>query len=168
MSSTERFIPGGQPSTTQPIAGPWLSPKEVTVKILPNVLPAMAMRCVRLLHQIELDPQLLELIRRHRGWRIGQRTLRFLGLGERDDVTDGVRAGEQHEEPVEAKGDATVGRGPVLEGLEQKTEFRLRLVLADPQQIENFELDLAPVIPDTSPADFVAVQDHIVRLSSSF
>src|SRR5574341_1112160 len=127
MSSTERFIPGGQPSTTQPIAGPWLSPKEVTVKILPNVLPAMAMRSACLLQQVELDPQLLELIRSHRGWRIGQRTLRFLGLRERNDVADGVRAGEQHEEPVEAKGDATVGRGPAREGLEEKTECWLGL-----------------------------------------
>ena len=32
--------PGGQPSTTQPSAGPWLSPKLVTVNSLPNVFPA--------------------------------------------------------------------------------------------------------------------------------
>ena len=30
--------PGGQPSITQPIAGPWLSPKVVTVKSLPKEL----------------------------------------------------------------------------------------------------------------------------------
>ena len=30
--------PGGQPSTTQPIAGPWLSPKVVTVKSFPKEL----------------------------------------------------------------------------------------------------------------------------------
>ena len=34
--------PGGQPSTMQPIAGPWLSPKVVTVKSLPMVLPDMS------------------------------------------------------------------------------------------------------------------------------
>src|SRR5450755_1969533 len=34
--------PGGQPSTTQPSAGPWLSPKLVTVKTRPKVLPATA------------------------------------------------------------------------------------------------------------------------------
>ena len=32
---------GGQPSTTQPIAGPWLSPKVVTRKECPNVLNDM-------------------------------------------------------------------------------------------------------------------------------
>jgi hypothetical protein len=30
MSASVRAMPGGQPSTTQPIAGPWLSPKVVT------------------------------------------------------------------------------------------------------------------------------------------
>src|ERR1700680_1213569 len=33
--------PGGQPSTMQPMAGPWLSPKVVTVNSLPMVLPDM-------------------------------------------------------------------------------------------------------------------------------
>jgi len=34
-------MPGGQPSMTQPMAGPWLSPKLVTRKISPKVLPDM-------------------------------------------------------------------------------------------------------------------------------
>ena len=33
--------PGGQPSTTQPIAGPCDSPKEVTQNRVPSVLPDM-------------------------------------------------------------------------------------------------------------------------------
>jgi len=39
MSASQSSIPGGQPSTTQPIAGPWLSPKVVTVKSRPKLLP---------------------------------------------------------------------------------------------------------------------------------
>src|SRR6478752_1997751 len=39
--------PGGQPSTTQPIAGPWLSPKVVTLRSLPNVLLDMESRASR-------------------------------------------------------------------------------------------------------------------------
>src|SRR5216683_542855 len=39
-SASQRGRPGGHPSTTQPSAGPWLSPKLVTVKTRPNVLPA--------------------------------------------------------------------------------------------------------------------------------
>src|SRR5690242_2594638 len=41
MSVSESTMSGGQPSTTQPIAGPWLSPKDVTVKSFPRVLPDM-------------------------------------------------------------------------------------------------------------------------------
>src|SRR5258705_10268954 len=38
MSASVSAMPGGQPSTTQPIAGPWLSPKVVTRKRWPKVL----------------------------------------------------------------------------------------------------------------------------------
>src|SRR6478735_5570419 len=38
MSASDSGIRGGQPSTTQPIAGPWLSPHVVTRNNWPNVL----------------------------------------------------------------------------------------------------------------------------------
>ncbi len=44
MSASVSSIPGGQPSITHPIAGPWDSPKVVTVKRVPRVLPDMVMR----------------------------------------------------------------------------------------------------------------------------
>jgi len=46
MSASVSANPGGQPSTTQPIAGPWLSPKDVTQNNFPRVLPDM-MRLVQ-------------------------------------------------------------------------------------------------------------------------
>src|SRR5574344_2124361 len=39
-------MPGGQPSITQPIAGPWDSPKLVTVKRVPKVLPLIVARII--------------------------------------------------------------------------------------------------------------------------
>src|ERR1700738_957230 len=39
-SASARGKPGGHPSTPQPSAGPWLSPKLVTVNMRPNVFPA--------------------------------------------------------------------------------------------------------------------------------
>src|ERR1700677_255255 len=39
-SASVSTSPGGQPSTTQPRAAPWLSPKLVTVNTRPNVFPA--------------------------------------------------------------------------------------------------------------------------------
>src|SRR5271170_6276928 len=47
MSASLSAMRGGQPSTTQPIAGPWLSPKVVTRKECPNVLNDMAERLGR-------------------------------------------------------------------------------------------------------------------------
>src|SRR3989344_9394152 len=41
MSASDRAMPGGQPSMTQPMAGPCDSPKLVTVNKRPRVLPAM-------------------------------------------------------------------------------------------------------------------------------
>src|SRR5436190_10878072 len=41
MSASVSASPGGQPSTTQPIAGPCDSPKDVTANNLPMVLPDM-------------------------------------------------------------------------------------------------------------------------------
>ncbi len=41
MSASEISRPGGQPSTIAPTAGPWLSPKVVTQKERPIVLPDM-------------------------------------------------------------------------------------------------------------------------------
>src|SRR4029453_11346464 len=41
MSASDSVIPGGQPSITQPMAGPCDSPKLVTWKRWPKVLPDM-------------------------------------------------------------------------------------------------------------------------------
>ncbi len=38
ISFASSAMPGGQPSTTQPIAGPWLSPQVVMRKRCPKVL----------------------------------------------------------------------------------------------------------------------------------
>src|SRR4051812_30959455 len=44
MSASVSGMRGGQPSTTQPIAAPWLSPKLVNRKRWPNVLKDMGFR----------------------------------------------------------------------------------------------------------------------------
>ena len=41
MSPSPSAMPGGQPSITQPIAAPWLSPQVVTRNDLPMVFPDM-------------------------------------------------------------------------------------------------------------------------------
>ena len=51
MSAASSGMRGGQPSTTQPIAAPWLSPKLVNRKRWPNVLNDMAVPLCALLVQ---------------------------------------------------------------------------------------------------------------------
>jgi len=41
ISASVRGMRGGVPSTTQPIAGPWLSPQLVNRKRVPKLLPAI-------------------------------------------------------------------------------------------------------------------------------
>ena len=43
MKSTSISMPAGIPSTTPPMAGPWLSPKVVRAKRFPNVLRIIVM-----------------------------------------------------------------------------------------------------------------------------
>src|SRR5574340_226443 len=136
MSAEERTSPGGQPSTTQPIAGPWLSPKEVTVKTRPNVLPAMG-RSPLLLDEVQLDAQFLQLVGTHGRGRFGERTLRALGLRERNHVADRVGAAEEHDQPVETEGDSAMGRCAIFQSLQQESEFGMGLFLADAQQVED-------------------------------
>ena len=70
----------------------------------------------------EPDAQLLELLGRDRPGRARHRVAARRRLGERDDVADGVGAGEQHDDAVEAEADAAVRRRPVLERLEEPAE----------------------------------------------
>src|SRR5439155_10660291 len=119
-----------------------------------------------LLYLVELDAQLLELLWDHLRGRLGHQALGLLGFGEGDDVADGVGTAEQHDQAIQAESDAAVRRGAVLKGVQQKAEFGLRFVLADPKQIEELALDLPAVVADAAPADLGPVQDKIVCLGA--
>src|SRR5580698_3714493 len=58
-SASLRGSPGGQPSTMQPRAGPWLSPNVVTVNSLPMELPDIFMRCAPIRRRCSYLLQLL-------------------------------------------------------------------------------------------------------------
>src|SRR5215469_5640696 len=67
MSVSVRGMFGGQPSTTQPIAGPWLSPKVVTRKRWPNVLNDMLPSCRGCVYVGARHASLLDAMRLGRG-----------------------------------------------------------------------------------------------------
>src|SRR5688500_8451400 len=65
MSASDSSSPGGQPSTTAPIAGPWLSPKVVTQNerpiVFPDIFLILLARQVRGAQQENLGEPVLEL-----------------------------------------------------------------------------------------------------------
>src|SRR5579863_4997313 len=85
-SASVSSSPGGQPSTMHPSAGPWLSPKVVTVKSLPMVLPDMALVCQQLLarQQEHSAAAARELEPQERQSRVGA-PHRSLGVADLDD-----------------------------------------------------------------------------------
>src|SRR5271155_3570538 len=59
ISASVSAMPGGQPSITQPIAGPCDSPKFVTVKSVPKVLPDMCVVLLQLSGETDIMPAAL-------------------------------------------------------------------------------------------------------------
>jgi hypothetical protein len=60
MSASHKAIPGGQPSTMQPIAAPCDSPNEVTVNNVPKVFPDIDYPVEKMRKdaaQFNIDPQ---------------------------------------------------------------------------------------------------------------
>src|SRR3989475_584579 len=78
--------------------------------------------------QIELDVQLLEALRRHRRRRLHQEILRLLVHRERDHLADVALAGNEHDDPIDARRRAPVGRRAEPERVQHPTEARLQLL----------------------------------------
>src|SRR5437879_10994580 len=83
------------------------------------------------------DVQLAQLLLVHRRRSVREQILRALRLGKGDDVADGVRSHHHRYDAVEAEGDAAVGRGAVLQRIQQEAEFLLRLLGADRERAEH-------------------------------
>ena len=114
---------------------------------------------------LEFYPQLVELFFVDGRRRAGEEAQGARGLGEGDDLPDGLLAGEEHDQPVEAQGDAAVGRRPVAQGFEEEAELVPGLRFgARPMALKIFRLKVLVVDPDGAAADLVAVEDDVVGL----
>jgi hypothetical protein len=132
----------------------------------PSLSPAEEEGRVRvdrpLFNRIHLDMELLELRRIDRGGRLGHQALGLLCLRKGDDISNGTRAAQQHDQPVESERDPAVWRGTVLKSIQQEAKLCRRFILADPKQVEDFALYLTLVNTDAAPTDFVPIQDHVI------
>ncbi len=84
------------------------------------------------------------------------------GLGEGDDFAEGGCAGEDHDDAVEAEGDAAVGRGAVLEGVEEEAEAGLGFLVRHAEGAEDLGLDILAMDTDGAGAELGAVEDDVV------
>jgi len=75
--------------------------------------------------RLPVGPQgkISELLPVHGRRGIGQRTGRLLGFGKGDDIADGIAAGQDHHQPVNAESDAAVGRRPNSRARSRKPNF---------------------------------------------
>src|SRR3990170_3430657 len=114
------------------------------------------------------DVQFPELLRIDRRGGVGHETGTFLGLREGDHVPQRFRPRQDHREPVQPKGDPSVGGGPELQRFQEETEFPPGLLRPDVQQREHLRLHLPPVDPDAPAPDLRPVQHHVVGLRPGF
>ena len=111
-----------------------------------------------------LDPD-MQVCELHRVDDIGSAAHKvgcILVLGEGDDFTDAVGAGQQHDKTVYAVGQSCVRRNAVLEGREQETEFFIGFLFGEADDLKHLLLDVALVDTDTAAAEFDAVEDNVV------
>ena len=86
--------------------------------------------------------QLAQLGFADRGGRVDHEVDGFGGLGEGDDFAEAGSAGEDHDQAVEAEGDAAVGRSAVLQGFEEEAEALLCLFVGHAEGAEDVLLDV--------------------------
>src|SRR5437016_4631203 len=114
--------------------------------------------------QIELDVQLLEALRRHRRRRLHQEILRLLVHRERDHLADVALAGNEHDDPIDARRRAPVGRRAEPERVQHPTEARLDLLATVPGDGERLVHDLGPVVPDRAARELDPVAHDVVLI----
>ncbi len=84
------------------------------------------------------------------------------GLGEGDDFAEAGCAGEDHDDAVEAEGDAAVRGRAVLEGVEEEAEAGLGFFVGHAEGAEDLGLDVLAVDTDGAGAELGAVEDDVV------
>src|SRR5579883_337713 len=90
-----------------------------------------------------------------------------LRLGEGDDFANILLVGQQHDQAVDAQGNAAVWGRAVLEGFEHVTELLPDLLIAHVHKREDFALEFGDVDTHAATANFVAVADNVILLRAN-
>src|SRR5437762_2735749 len=108
--------------------------------------------------------EVVELALGDGGGRIKHQIPEALILREGDHLADVLFVRVEHDQAVDAGGDAAMGWRAVLEGAQETAELRLQLLLLHVEQAEDALLQLAPGDADAAAAEFKTVRDKIVLL----
>src|SRR5699024_1408284 len=120
------------------------------------------------LFRLEVNTSFLTLLRRNWSWRVRQWVNTAARLREGNDIADGVKAAEQGDNAVPAKGDATVWWCAVLECIQQEAEHLLCFCLKDTNNVYYSHLQLCLLDPDETVTDFLTVAHEVKDIIMCF
>ena len=129
------------------------------------------MRCCSLLGGLlccALDVKLAELLEISFCRRLGHHFYTTVVFRKGDDVADAIFAGDEHDEAVEAKGNAPVRRRAEFEGLQDVAKEELLFLLIDAKNAEHLGLKIGLMNSKATAADLDAVEHDIVGHSTDF
>ena len=85
-----------------------------------------------------------------------------MSFGEGDDFPDPLGPGHDHDDAIQAKGDAAMRGATIGQGIDEKAEFLPGLFRADADQFQGLQLQFRVVDADGAAAEFHAVQNQVV------
>src|SRR6202034_2900434 len=108
------------------------------------------------------DPEFSQLGVADRRWRIHHQIHGAGGFGEGNYFAQAFGSGEDHDDAVETKGDATVRGRAGLEGFEKKSEAGAGFFFGHAEGAEDSALHILAVNADGARAQFGAVQHDVI------
>src|SRR5690242_9383014 len=106
--------------------------------------------------------QFPQLPLRNRRRRLAHQVGPLRGLREWNHFTDGILAGEDHHQTVEAERNPSVRWCAILQGFKQKAEPPFGFVFAESERRKNLRLYVAAMNTDRAGAQFDAIQHQVV------
>jgi subtilase family serine protease len=111
--------------------------------------------------------QFLQLLVGDGGGGFGHEVDGLGGFGEGDDLAQAGCAGQQHDDAVQAEGNAAVGRGAVFESFEEEAEAGAGLFVADAERLEDLMLHVFAMDADGAGAELEAVHCQVVAVGAN-
>ena len=114
------------------------------------------------------DAELIELVLIDGRGRVSHEVLGGGGFGEGDDFANGFFTGEKHDNAVDPKGDAAVGRRAIGQRVEEKAKAAAKLFFRQAEGFEEALLNVLSVNSNAAGAKLVAVEHEVIAFRTDF